>query len=805
MRSFIKSHRRKEFSISEDLELDPPPTINYSTPNSSPKLATTNQFSPSARTVQHESKNSPKKLLTPIKNLFTSSNYGSKNSSPIEQSKRPSYNPKPPVQGMIVASDIPRNYSFEKTRVVSTPTLKPGFSTSIPSLVSPFQETPQTSMASVNTSVPKSSQNLKLTSLKPAIVFSETVRPQTVRENSWNDSTTSIYDLESKIELKQVSFESPSHLETSISSSSDDISETSSQFSFIKDRKGGKNTSVKYYKAPTKPEAEIALIAQDLGYEEEDLEDYDFESNGLYDDFEEDDVNYNNAFDDYDDDADGDFSNYNQALDEDENSNLSYKQTSVDVPEHLIDYKPTFHDVDHDGLQETHLNCRKMDEELIKDNAFHDDSINFSYPKHKFISQERKLETCNTSLDNSTLKESVKKDGSEQNSDETKLINKNEHLFDQNYSRESNDSESLLDMAASYLKPSFNIENKNRKLYTVGIFDDLSCGKKPFYLSYHGSIEGFEETDIEPDGCNIYGEDILENYLDLSKHSSSDPICAEQDNLLWSLQEVDDVNESLYTIEIGSPIINGVTVGSNLNHRSRRKTLTKVNAIYPPVTNRSFIHRLGIGEVGHYSVNRSLYLDERTSSKSESVSFNYIESFHSSISDGLNIKIASKVEEFDRFSNLFNTDTIINENDSSNAIRSKLVRNSVNQMMTLLNSLELDSNKDIEPISQEGFGDKEVINNEQRRKSILGMMDMLANLNLTEPDSTKEASNISNEKMKDSRKSILDMMSTLDSIGSSDINNIITEKNKRESVDFMMNALEQLNAINTYSSDTQAA
>lgn len=77
-------------------------------------------------------------------------------------------------------------------------------------------------------------------------------------------------------------------------------SDTSSQFSFVKDIRGGRNTSVKYYKTKSsKPntramDKQTEICDNDMGYEDGVLSDYDFENNGFgyeeeeedYDDFE---------------------------------------------------------------------------------------------------------------------------------------------------------------------------------------------------------------------------------------------------------------------------------------------------------------------------------------------------------------------------------------------------------------------------------------------------------------------------------------------------------------------------------------
>lgn len=64
-------------------------------------------------------------------------------------------------------------------------------------------------------------------------------------------------------------------------------SDSSSQFSFVKDIRGGRNTSVKYYKTKSSKtstrvlETEEALRDHDMGYEDGVLSDYDFDNNGF--------------------------------------------------------------------------------------------------------------------------------------------------------------------------------------------------------------------------------------------------------------------------------------------------------------------------------------------------------------------------------------------------------------------------------------------------------------------------------------------------------------------------------------------
>lgn len=83
---------------------------------------------------------------------------------------------------------------------------------------------------------------------------------------------------------------------------SEDSDSNSSQFSFVKDMRGGRNTSVKYYKKAVKQDVKLSqqLDHNDMDFGADEFSDYDFDNNGMddyhHDDDDEDDVQYNNAF-----------------------------------------------------------------------------------------------------------------------------------------------------------------------------------------------------------------------------------------------------------------------------------------------------------------------------------------------------------------------------------------------------------------------------------------------------------------------------------------------------------------------------
>lgn len=79
-------------------------------------------------------------------------------------------------------------------------------------------------------------------------------------------------------------------------------SDALSQFLFVRDMRGGRNTSVKYYKTklakPRKDEDDY-LAMEEMGYEVDGMSDYDYENNGLADEDDYDDFEGNNKYDDF--------------------------------------------------------------------------------------------------------------------------------------------------------------------------------------------------------------------------------------------------------------------------------------------------------------------------------------------------------------------------------------------------------------------------------------------------------------------------------------------------------------------------
>lgn len=339
MRSFIKSHRKTE-SFSSDLSEDP---FLSKTPNTTPHFPPNPQFTPPYQSNSH-SRNSPKKLLTPIRNLFSSLNSHAKSNSVSSASDRladvihsgpPSAAPPTTKESFSIQghssltnmsrfvhkphdyddeaySDFVARHQFENK---SRPSYR--ISSSSGSL---FDD--KTSKTST------SQQQSSLFSRKEqAIAFSNPVekpsanvhllQPIPMNETSANVSTSSLDNSMENFRTDDAFFLNSKHGKESTASDSegdedanendDELSDTSSQFSFVRDKRGGRNTSVKYYKTNrtyNNPVILNTLDEDDLGFEDDDYSDYDFMNNGLDEDDvygtedanEEEEVHYNKLF-----------------------------------------------------------------------------------------------------------------------------------------------------------------------------------------------------------------------------------------------------------------------------------------------------------------------------------------------------------------------------------------------------------------------------------------------------------------------------------------------------------------------------
>ncbi|GEQ67132.1 hypothetical protein JCM33374_g795 [Metschnikowia sp. JCM 33374] len=302
MRSILKSHKRTDSSVS-DPPNSPLETPQMKTPilksNDSPRMAqSVKKISPmNGSALNQPPKSSPKKLLSPIKKMF---GHHSRTTAPPTTEA---------LQSMVNGDIEPQrgNNSFLKTENSTH-----GLSESHSSDNSPSQglalladsssllfegphklkEACQTSNLkpdSNNDHISHHNSSVSLDSRPDAQIPSEMpIIPPHVSDLSISTSRSSLHLSSNKSEAG-----TSRKIDTEASYEADEDSkdsDTSSQFSFVKDIRGGRNTSVKYYKTKTTnttDEVEISknyFNVEDLGFEEDDLSDYDFENNGISED-----------------------------------------------------------------------------------------------------------------------------------------------------------------------------------------------------------------------------------------------------------------------------------------------------------------------------------------------------------------------------------------------------------------------------------------------------------------------------------------------------------------------------------------
>lgn len=350
---------------------------------------------------------------------------------------------------------------------------------------------------------------------------------------------------------------------------------------------------------------------------------------------------------------------------------------------------------------------------------------------------------------------------------------------------------------------------------------------RPFNHSYHLSIEGLDDKSKSLESMsedNIHNEDILENYMDLRRLSSIDVANLNNSRKTPDLQS--SGNLELY--DLNSPIINGLTIGNNLRHRLRKDNDFKEED-HDSNTNKLFIFRQASRESGIDDITNHIQKDNLLKDDRDILKQRALKSFHSSISDNLDCKISEKLNEIESFNKRRMTDT--NEAGSLNSIKendvglgilfdlSALVENNksqpavktntiapVNEIMGILGTLEtgnssLDSGADHKVIPsdlQEGLTNSMNSNNhgnKDSRLSILGMMNVLANLEKTqEPINPKDDSSLRPADLNLLRRtSIIDMMDKLAMIESQNKEEVNT---KRNSVTNMMATLAVLESTN---------
>ncbi|KAI5953990.1 hypothetical protein CANMA_004829 [Candida margitis] len=720
----------------------PPATSHKFTPTSSPKLQQYPQYTPPVNVLSASSTNSPKKLLTPIKNLFTST-----------KSAGPTPNSNDNLQSLILNGASPKESKSSRFRKhirsrshVSVPTIndfkkppeKSNGNNKLKSTVSSpsLQKLKTTNLEEISgnrynrfgessplefVDVPPTSANMS--SLGPPISLS--------RGSSKNVSIASLAESE-KFHTREVFFDATSmsyindkdDLKTNHTSYSseksdeeyddedddedeeedDDDDDNSSQFSFVQDMKGGRNTSVKYYKTNVaKPKLEQSLVSnpfdeQDLGHDDVDMSDYDFENNGLGD--EDDD------FDDYNE-FDGENAAYNEMFQNDDSGSRTVS-----------------HEFDDDDYRE-------------RDGIYHA-----------------------TDLQNSV---------------------------------------SAAEPTFGNLSRSFSPETKFREFISEQDFPVHTM----FNSSHHLSIQGptkdeCSELPSSPGRANIE-EDILENYLDPSISNS----IHSSNNHFGELESpVMHHEEEFELFDVSSPVINGLTIGHNLGHRSNRMGQN---------SNRSLIHRNPINmPMGHFGCNNS-------SDKGVSEGGRYIVSFHGSFDDSLNNSIKSKLDDFENWSSS-RQNSKLSDNDVRHSSKAKPLGATVKQS-------SFDSNTTTRLSKQENGGGVEAnkisstqnntdtrgndLTSKQNRSSVVEMMGLLSTLQRNDPEkgAVDEAYKSTGQQNRNSVAEMMGLLSSLEDSQNVDASDEgATESNSKEvrsSVAGMMNFLASVGEIEKLASDSE--
>ena len=407
MRSLIKSHRRSDSSTSDGPSDLPRPRASRTTPLTSPlipqhasNLTPPLTLSGSLTTTM----SSPKKLLTPIKKMFGHhSRSNTSNLSPGVLATGDSLNaavsssfepPKGRKKQMKFASSASLS---ELQQLHTTASSKKQLASSalmeiIHDSLSESLRLPPPKFVALST-YSDSSVETKPSEVMP-IVFDKGLGLLLDNEA---DSVISIVNSEGNFQAKQALSqellgEASSRGDTEAYYEDDDElrdSDASSQFSFVKDMRGGRNTSVKYYKTKTSGRTVGGskpgfFQVDDMGYEDEAaLSDYDFENNGMDDDdgLEDrdfDDFEGTNRYDDFLDDnetsrvsglveTDDPRDDHTNELDEyegnpNENEFDNYEDQLGEYDEQLDDYENE--GFDFDGLDDYNEIVHDVDEEM---------------------------------------------------------------------------------------------------------------------------------------------------------------------------------------------------------------------------------------------------------------------------------------------------------------------------------------------------------------------------------------------------------------------------------------------------------
>lgn len=750
MKSFIKPPKKYDSTTStSDTKYAPVPSNAHSstfesmtrpstsnhkfTPASSPKLQQFPQYTPPSNVLSASTTNSPKKLLTPIKNLFTSTKSAGptpssndylqslmlngtspkeSRSSRFKKHIRSRSNASIPIHDFMKPPERLRG-EVKLKLTVSSPSLQELDTTNVKSLSSTkqidtlgenhpleFVEVPSANISTLGPPIllsRRSSKNISIASLAESENFH-------TKEVFFDATSMSFINDKDDLRTNHTSYSSGSSDEEYDDDNDedyedDDDDDTSSQFSFVQDMKAGRNTSVKYYKTNVdKPKLEQSMILNsfdenDLGHDAEDMMDYDFENNGLGD-------------------RDEDYDEYNEF----DGENIAYNEMFLDDDLRSHNTSHAYDD-----------KCRGN--EIVKDST-----------------------TLQTPAPGA-------------------------------------------DPTFGNLSSSFTPETKFRE-FTSGLEFPLHA---PFNSSHHLSIQGpskVENNDLpsSPGRASIE-EDILENYLDPSILNS----IQSSDNVHGELESPAIHQENEFELfDVSSPVINGLTIGHNLEHRSKRKGQNST---------RSLIHRNPI----------NIPLDQfescEVSDKDASEEERFIVSFHGSLDDSLNNNIKCKLDDFENWWKLRRTKEL-NKCTGDNTTKAIPLEPANNQCDTSASAAYFltedgDSNRN-NTASQISNGhnssDFNAINN-RNRNSVAEMMGLLSTLEQSNRQEvhTEETADPANGKYRNSVAEIMGLLSNLElnhEVGT--INKSASEidnKEVRNSVAGMMNFLASFEENETLASE----
>lgn len=343
MRSLIKSHRRSDSSTSDAASELPRPRPSKTTPLNSPVIPhhAANLTPPLLSGSLNATIASPKKLLTPIKKMFghhSKSNVS--NVSPgvittgdsLNAAVSSTFEPPKGRRKHIKFASSASLSDLQKGHIMPAANKQLATSALMEMIRGSLSESlplPPPRLAALSR-FSDSSVETRKNEVMP-IVFDKGLG---LPMNHDSGSLLSIANSEGNFRAKQalsqeILAESSLRADTEAYYEDDDDlrdSDASSQFSFVKDIRGGRNTSVKYYK--TKPSCKSTgptkagfLQADIMGYDEAGLSDYDFDNNGMDDDDGLEDGGYDdfegtNRYHDFLDDNEGTVPTQSSSLDE---------------------------------------------------------------------------------------------------------------------------------------------------------------------------------------------------------------------------------------------------------------------------------------------------------------------------------------------------------------------------------------------------------------------------------------------------------------------------------------------------------